>query len=55
MAQLYEGTEIGDEMEILFKASQILCTEIEKTKDWHFTGHLMASSHLGRFSSFLNE
>jgi len=53
MVQFYEGTEIGDEMEILFKASQIPCTEIEETKDWHFTGSFDGFITPGKLQQFL--
>ena len=37
MTQIYEDIRVGNEMETVFKASQIIRREITETDDWHFT------------------
>jgi len=38
MAKFYEDSELGEDMESLYKASQIIRKEISRLEDWNFTG-----------------
>lgn len=43
MTKCYEAMEVVDDMEVLFKASQIIRREVSEMKDWNF---------IGKFSDF---
>ena len=55
MAQMHENVRVGDEMETVFKASQIIHREpeITETDDWHFTGSFVDFNTPMKLQQFL--
>ncbi|KAK7075143.1 hypothetical protein SK128_006539 [Halocaridina rubra] len=53
MTQMHEDFRVGDEMEAVFKVSQIIRREITETDDWHFTESFVDFSTPMKLQEFL--